>query len=156
MNALVLSQVRYCLSVYGNGSQLNLSRIQKVLNFAVKLIFGRKKYDHVSDLHQRLGWLSAADLGRYHTITLMNKVLHSGEPDSLASMLRYVGDVHDRPTRQDGDLYILRSRTEMGKRRFAARAPTLYNALPDQLRQLPAVSFPRQLKRHMTVHARAH
>ena len=149
INALVLSQVRYCLSVYGNGSQLNMSRIQKVLNFAAKLIFGRKKYDHVSDLHQRLGWLSAADLGRYHTIVLTHKVLCSGEPDSLASELRTVSEVHSRPTRQDSDLFVPRSRTEMGKRRFSVRAPKFYNSLPSHFRQLPAVSFPRQLRKHL-------
>ena len=79
VNALVLSQVRYCLSVYVNGSKLSTSRLQKILNFAAKLIFGRKKYDHVSDLHERLGWLTAADLGRLHTITLTHKILRSGE-----------------------------------------------------------------------------
>ena len=146
VNSLVLSQVRYCLSVYGNGSQLNMSRIQKILNFAAKVIFGRKKYDHVSDLHQRLGWLSAADLGRFHTITLTQKVLRSGEPDSLACMLRTVGDVHERTTRQDSDLFVARSRTEMGRRRFSIRAPALYNSLPEHLRHLPAAPFSRQLK----------
>ena len=94
VNALVWLQVRYCLSVYGNGSKLNTSRLQKFLNFAAKLIFGRKKYDHVSDLHERLGWLSAADLGRLHIITLTHKIVRSGEPDSLACVLRTVGDVH--------------------------------------------------------------
>ena len=149
VNALVLSQVRYCLSGYGNGSKLNTSRLQKKINFAAKLIFGRKKYDHVSDLHKRLGWLSAADLGRLHTITLTHKILRSGEPDSLACVLRTVGDVHSRPTRQDSDLFVPRSRTEMGKRRFSIRAPTLYNSLPSHVRQLPMATFPRQVKRFL-------
>ena len=149
VNALVLSQIRYCLPVYGNNSQLNMSRIQKVLNFAAKLIFGRKKYDHASDLHRRLGWLSAVDLGGFHIITLIHKVLRSGEPDSLAGVLRTVGEVHSRPTRQDDDLFVPHSRTEMGRRRFCSRGPRLYNSLPIGLRQLPIGSFRRQLKRHL-------
>ena len=149
VNALVLSQVRYCLPVYGNGSKLNTSKLQKNFNFAAKLIFGRKKYDHVSDLHERLGWLNAADLGSLHTITLTHKILRSGEPDSLACVLRTVGDVHSRPTRQDSDLFVPRSRTEMGKRRFSIRAPTLYNSLPSHVRQLPMATFPRRVKRYL-------
>jgi len=78
------------MSVYGSSSQLNMSRIKKVLNFDAKLIFGRKKYDHASDLHQRHGWLSAADLGKLHTISLTNNVVHSGEPESHAR--RYAPD----------------------------------------------------------------
>jgi len=90
INALVFSQIRYCLSVYGNGTQKNFSRIQKIINYAAKVIFGRKKYDHASDLHQRHGWLSAADLGKLHTISLTNNVVHSGEPESHAR--RYAPD----------------------------------------------------------------
>ena len=47
----------------------------KVLNFAAKLIFGRKKYDDASDLHRRPSWLSAEDLGSLQIITLIRKVL---------------------------------------------------------------------------------
>ena len=157
VNALVLSQVRYCLSVYENESHLNLSRIQKVLNFAAKLIFGRKKHDNASDLHRRLGWLSAEDQGSFHIITiihkirshittLIHKILRSGEPDSLACVLRTVGDVHSRPTRQDDDLFVPHSRTEVGKRRFYS---CMYNLLPIGLRQLPIGSFRRQLRRYL-------
>ena len=59
VTALVLSQVRYCLSVYGNGTKKNMKRVQKILNFAAKVIFGRGKFEHVADLRERLGWLGA-------------------------------------------------------------------------------------------------
>ena len=55
VSTLVLSQIRYCISVYGNGTKKNLSRLQKVINYAAKVIFGRKKFDHVSDLLEKLG-----------------------------------------------------------------------------------------------------
>ena len=58
VSALVLSQVCYCISVYGNGSKQNLARVQKILSFAAKVIFGRRKYDHATDLREKLGWSS--------------------------------------------------------------------------------------------------
>ena len=91
VNVVVLSQVRYCLTVYGNSTSANLSRIQKIINFSAKVIFGRKKkIDYVSDLLQRLGWLSADDLVAMHTLTLLHK---TGEPEVLASQfhLAYTG-----------------------------------------------------------------
>ena len=36
VNALVLSQLRYCISVYGNGTKKNMSRIQKLLTRALQ------------------------------------------------------------------------------------------------------------------------
>jgi len=149
VNALVLSQVRYCISVYGNSTQNNLSRIQKIINYAAKVIFGRKKFDRVSHLLQRLGWLSAGDLVRHSTITLIHKVRISGEPVALAGEIRTVADVRLRPTRQDDDLHVPRSNTDMGKRRFLSRGPALYNELPDGLTDLPLAPFRRALKRHL-------
>ena len=63
--ALVLSRVRYCLPVYGNGSRQNLNKIQKVLNFAARVISGRRKFSRSADVRAALGWLDAEDLFKY-------------------------------------------------------------------------------------------
>ena len=128
VSALVLSHVRYCITVYGNGTAKNLDRIQKILNFSARVISGRKKYEHISDVQRGLGWLSASDLANYHTLTLMHKVLRHGEPKELAEMFRKCADVRDRETRQDGMLRVPRCRTACGQRQFAYRAVKLYNA----------------------------
>ena len=149
VSALVLSQVRYCISVYGSGTKKNMSRIQKIINYAAKVIFGRKKFDHVSDLLQKLGWLGAGDLVRYHSLSLAHKVHRLGEPEALASGLVRVSDTRERHTRQDGCLCVPRSRTEMGRRRFSSRAPQQYNELPPELTELPVNVFTRHLRRHL-------
>ena len=149
VTALVLSQVRYCISVYGNGTKKNVARVQKVLNFAAKVIFGRNKFDHVTDLRQRLGWLRAEQLADYTTLCLAHKVLQSGEPELLAAVLRQNADVRERNTRQDGLLHVPRSRTEAGKRRFSSRAPALHNQLLPHLTGLTGRRFQRELKRMM-------
>ena len=80
-------------------------RIQKVIDFAAKLVSRCKKRDHVSDLQQRHCWISTADLGRFNTIALTHELICSGEPDSLACELWTVSDVHVLPTRQDSELF---------------------------------------------------
>ena len=153
VNALVISQVRYCVSIYGNGSKVNLSRLQKIINYGAKLVFGRKKYDHVSDLLDKLGWPSAENLSAYHTLCMVHKVRRHGEPGELAAGFATVAEVReasDRTTRQDRDLYVPRSRTAMGKRRFSCRGPMLYNSLPSHLTELPVPSFSRHLRRHLS------
>jgi len=149
VNALVLSQVRYCLSVYGNGTKDNFSRLQKIINYAAKVIFGRKKFDPASDLLKKLGWLAAEDLAKFHTLALTHKVLRFGEPDELAEQFRTVGETHSRSTRQDDNLFVPFSSTNMGRRRFCARAPDMYNSLPPEMRELPVQSFSRTLKRSL-------
>ena len=139
--------------MYGSGTKQNVSRIQKILNFAAKVVFGRKKYDHVSDLLGRLAWLSAEDLVSYHSLSLAHKVRCSGEPEVLAAGLLTVAEARGRDlevvTRQDRQLFVPRSRTEMGRRRFQCRVPASYNALPPDMSRLPPHLFSRRLRQHL-------
>ena len=153
VNALVISQVRYCISVYGGTSKQNLSRVQKVLNYAAKVVFGRKKYDHASDLLARLGWLNAEQLASFHALSLLHKVRCSGEPEVIATGITTVAEARgcdlDVVTRQDHLLHVPRCRTEMGRRRFQCRGPASYNTLPPDLPRLPPHLFGRRLRRHL-------
>ena len=156
INALVFSQIRYCISVYGNGKKGNLNRLQKVVNYAAKVLFGRRKYDPVSDLLGRLGWLSAEGMATYHTLCLIHKVRRYGEPERLAVGLSTVAEARatQRTTRRDQTLYVPRSRTEMGRRditrrRFVCRGPARYNALPRELVAMLEPRFCRRVRQHL-------
>ena len=103
VNALVVSSVRYCIPVYGTCSKTQLHRVQKLLNLCARVISGRRKYDHVSDVLRKLGWLRAKQLVSYHRLCLVETAL-----------LRYSYD-----TRQTGLLYCPRSKACSGDRRLA-------------------------------------
>ena len=57
----------------------------KVLSYAANLVFGRRGYDHASDLLRRLEWLSGDQLVSYHTFSLLHKVRRGREPETLAA-----------------------------------------------------------------------
>ena len=80
-----------------------------------------------------------------HTLSLVHKVRCVGEPEVLAREFRTVAETRERSTRQDHDLIVPRSRTEMGKRRFCSRAALLYNTLPSDVQRLPLSPFKRAL-----------
>ena len=146
VTALVISRVRYCLTVYGNGPQKNFDRLQKILNFAARVIFGRRKFDHVSDLRDILGWMSPKTMADYQTLLTAQKVINQGEPEALAALFRYNSDTRVRSTRQDHLFHLPLPRLETGKRRFGYRAAALLNSLPaDVVEQRPA-RFARTVK----------
>ena len=146
VTALVISRVQYCLSVYGNGSQKNLDRLQKIINFAARVIFGRRKFDHVSDLRDLLGWMSPKAMVDYQTLLTAQKIVRIGEPEALAALFVCNSDARNKSTRQDHLLSLPRSRLETGKRRFGHRAAALLNRLPaDSIEQRPA-RFARTVK----------
>lgn len=148
VTALVISRVNYCLSVYGNGTKKNLNRLQKILNFATRVIFGRRKFDHVTDLREKLNWMPPEYMYKLQTMATAHKAIHYGEPVALASMFTKNRDssTRDRNTRQDNLLQLQRPRLETGKRRFSYRAAALLNDLPPDLSQLPPSKFARAVK----------
>lgn len=146
VTALVISRVQYCLPVYGNGPQKNLDRLQKIINFAARVIFGRRKFDHVSDLRDKLGWMSPKAMVDYQTLLTAQKIVRIGEPEALAALFVCNSDARKKSTRQDHLLSLPRSRLETGKRRFGHRAAALLNRLPaDAIEQRPA-KFARTAK----------
>ena len=146
VSALVLTRINYCLAVYGNGAQMQFDRLQKIMNFAARVIFGRRKFDHVSDLRERLGWLSPRQMAEARTLALAHQVMRRGEPDSLASLFVRCRDTRERTTRQDGLLHLPRPRSEAGRRRFGYRAPALYNRLPGDTTDMSRRRFARAVK----------
>ena len=49
VEALALSIVRYCLPVSGSCVITQLHRVQKMMSFWVRVVSGKRRYDHVSD-----------------------------------------------------------------------------------------------------------
>ena len=146
VDALVLSHVRYCLAVYGNGSENNMQRLQKVINFCLRAVSGRRKYDHISDVREELGWLTARQLYEVQSLNLLHKIRRTGEPQALASQLSANSVLRSRSTRQDSDLALPRVRTNAGKRRLLYSTVQQYNGLPLDMRESSLRTFKRTLR----------
>ena len=98
VTALVISRVQYCPAVCGNGPRKNFDRLKNIVNFTARVIFGRRKFDHVSDLHDLLGWMPPQSMANYQTVVTAHKIIKQGEPESLAALLAS-SDTRERSTR---------------------------------------------------------
>ena len=75
VEALAVSVVRYCLSVYGSCGVTQLNRIHKISNFCVRVVTGRCRFDHASDAIKLLGWLTAQQLVAFHAVCAVGKIV---------------------------------------------------------------------------------
>ena len=127
IDSLVFSHLRYCIQVYGGTSAEMLDKIQKVFNFAARVISHRRKFDHISGVIRDLGWLDSAQFVQYSDLCLLYKLLTNREPSILASKFRFNRNVCTRTTRQSDQLFLEKPRTNHGKRTFTYRAGDLFN-----------------------------
>ena len=148
IESLVVSAIRYCITIYGTCSRTQLHRIQKLLNFCARVISGRRKYDHISDVLQRLEWLRAEQLVKYHQLCLIKTVTDSHLPHDISAMFSYVSTPHN--TRQTGHLYCPRAKSSSGARRLAHCSAT-FNRLPADVKSLRTSAFKRRLKQMLLV-----
>ena len=152
VQGLVISLIRYCISVYGTCNVTQTARLQKVLNFAARVISGRRKFDHISDVLRDLEWLSAHNLYQYHALTLLKRILTTSMPESLSDRLVQRRHVHQRSTRQGDMLNVPGIRSESGRRRFLYSTVTTFNALPLDIRDMNLCRFKAELRRYMLEH----
>ena len=57
INALVFRKLYYCSPVWSNTSNENISKLQKVQNFAGTITTGKRKFDHITPVLRELRWL---------------------------------------------------------------------------------------------------
>ena len=145
VQSLVISRVRYCISVYGNGPSANDTRLLKVVNFATRVVTGLRKFERISRARDDLKLLSPRQLSDLQTMTMVYKAHVRGEPSELASFFETFADARscERVTRQDRVLRPPGTRTTTGQRSFGYRAVSLLNRLPVDARTLDLPSFKR-------------
>ena len=114
-------------------------RIDKVLNFAMRVVTKKGKYDHLTEARQQLNWMS------FDTMI----VNQADAPSNLKSLIEYRADVSQRTTRATSDsvLNTRRCRLEGTRRTVPVRSIQAWNGLPSDVRLTGgAGAFKRRLR----------
>ena len=144
VQALVISVLRYCMSVYGTCNSTQLHRVQKVLNFCARVVSGRRRRDHVSDVLEGLGWMNANQLVTYHAVCAVQSTLSTRQPDVLRKTIGSPANRrHDHGTRGADRRTLPHIRTESGRRRLCYRGVAACNEMG---LDLSGANFRRNLK----------
>ena len=146
VQSLVISIVRYCISVYGGTSQTHMKHVQSVLNFCARVMSGRRKYDHISDVVNQNFVLNAKQLAYYHNVTFFHKIRMTGQSRPLTCSLAPNIGTTGRSTRQSNDIRLPPVRRDSGKRQFVYRAAAEFNLLPPDVRSLNRTRFANTVK----------
>lgn len=146
-NSLVVSQFDYCDSVYGPCLRaIDKIRIQRLQNACVRLIYGIRKYNHVSHKIAELGWLNMSNRRLSHASCLLHRILLDRRPSYLCNKIRFRTDVHHLNLRHRGLIDMQLCYTEMGKRRFLYECVSFYNSLPQSIKQCTLLCFRKHLQ----------
>ena len=142
VQSLVLSILNYCLSIWGSTTKTQMLRVKRLQNFAARVaIGGMHKYDHVTPLFERLGWLRMDMKFKYDICLLVFKIKNGILPEWLFS-LPTVNQmrINNINTRYQNSFFVPRTSTDIGARSITIMGPRLWNSLPAHLRSCPTLS----------------
>ena len=136
IHAYIMSRLDYCNGLlYGLPTNL-VAKLQSILNTAARLVTKTRKYEHITPVMINLHWLPIQYRIQFKLLLLIYKSLHGLAPSYLSDKLSL------RPNkglRSDNRLLLnvpvstLRLKF-YGDRAFSVAGPTLWNALPKNIR----------------------
>lgn len=145
-NAHINSVLSYLIAIWGNTTQFNINRVQRLQNKAVKNIFNLPYETSSATLYKRYPILPIKDLIKYNLCLLVYKI----DNNLLKSNIKFEKNtIHSYETR-NRDRYVLdrQVNTEYGRKRPSYAGAMFYNSLPRDLRLSQSYNiFKRQYKK---------
>ena len=119
INSLVFSKLFYCSSIWSSKTKKNIARLQKVQNFAARIVTGARKYEHMTPMSKELHCLPIAKQLEVRDILMAFKCIKGLAPPSLCNKFSTRSQVHTRNTRTKDKLHIPSFRSATGQRSFS-------------------------------------
>ena len=148
----MLSKLDYCKLLLSGLQQSQINRLQHVQNSAARLLTATSRYEHVTPVLRSLHWLPVSACIDFKILLLVFKVLNGLGPLYLSELLRlYIPNRNLRSSKKKLLIVPIECNLKTyGYRAFSHRAPILWNALPDDIRQVELlVTFKSKLKTHL-------
>ena len=87
VQAIVMSRIDYCNRLLCGVAAMNLSKLQRVQNTAVRLVCSLPRHEHITSSFIRLHWLSIKFRVNFKISMLCFKCIHGQAPNYLKSMV---------------------------------------------------------------------
>ena len=142
VNAIIIAKFDNCNSMYMGISSFDCGRLRKFQNSCARLIYGKRKRDHVSGILKELHWLPCEARTYFKILCYVFKCIHGLAPLYLSELL--IIKQH-----QDLTLQIPRTFSTYGDRAFYSAGPKLWNSLPQEIRFVKSLDgFKSKLKHY--------
>jgi hypothetical protein len=140
INSFVFSHLFYCSSLLHGATKESKSRIQRVINYAARMVGRLKRNESVNDFMKSEKWLSVQQIIQKRIVTIVHVLLATGQPPLLHSLINYDNNSSQSrvSTRRSNDSTLLKinmGKTKIGDYAFHVTAAVMWNSLPRCLRE---------------------
>ena len=149
-NGIIISRLIYLIPLWSGCEKYLMNSLQIVQNKAARLVTKRGKMTPIKTLLNECGWLSVAQLGVYHSLVLVFKILETQSPEYLFKKLSGTqGETYYKTRyikKQSASNLIklgpeCKASGEIAKNSFKYRATSQWNRLPADVKEAKNVSI---------------
>ena len=146
--------IDYAITVWGNTTNCNLDKIQRIQNFAARVVTNQFDYVNVRGLYivKSLGWMNVRQRFYYFNVLLMFKCIHGLAPSYMSNDVLMECEMIPRPLRNSDsmDVYIPFISNSYQSKTFIATAGECWNELPRVLQDVCDINqFKMQVKKYI-------
>ena len=137
VEVLVFPHIMYCATVWAACNATQRKRIQKIINYAARIVKCCRRHQHITPYLTELDWPKVERLVTERDLAMTYRLLNSTyAPLHLRGLLRRRDEVSERETRGSvaGLLQLPQVNTELARRSFSFRAVACWNAAPGDVR----------------------
>ena len=136
VHAFVIGRIDYCNSLLYGLPSVYVDKLQRLQNSAARLITHTPRFHHITEVLKSLHWLPVKFRILFKIAILTFKVLHGRSPDYLKELVTLKDNSRYNFRSHNGLLEIprIKSKKTLGDRSFSIAAPTIWNKLPEDIR----------------------
>ena len=151
IHAFISSRLDYCNSLFTCLGKSSLDRLQMVQNAAARLLTRSWKMTRITPILFSFHWLPIRFRIHFKVLVFTYRALHGQAPAYISDLLHPYITSRSLRSSDQGLLVVPRARLKTkGDRAFEVVAPTLWNALPIDIRSAVSVdAFKKQLKTYL-------
>ena len=128
---LVISKLDYCNILLTGLPVHQLDRLQKLQNWAARLVMCARKCSHITPHLMEPHWLPVCQRVKYKVLLYVFKVLHKQTASCIADLIQVHSPCRILRSGHGGPMLLVpRSKRATAGRTFSRLAPCLWNSLP--------------------------
>ena len=151
IRSLVLSRLDYCNGLLSSIPRTHVIRLQRLQNWAARIVFNVSRIHDANPLRSSLHWLPVQQRIVFKLLLFVYKILNNISPNYLNDCIQLYQP--NRPLRSSNDYLRLtypKTHLQAGDRSFSVSASREWNKLPINIRQSSSISiFKKSVKTHL-------
>ena len=149
-SALIYPHLNYCSNSWSSTADGNISFLHRSLNRCCRSVLNIKDIrSSTVQMYKTLSWLPVGELLRYNVLVEMFRCINGLNKYSI-NFPRLHSDVHDYPTRQNGNFVLPNFNLTTLNKAFFVKGPLAWNNLNDSIKESSTLAtFKRKLKKFL-------